>query len=533
MKKSTFITLLLIIFVLMAGTISACFFVRERASDTYQDQEPKQEQKQVEIKAAEETANDDTQRELESMINYNGTLYSLKQVEYNSGLPEEAHALYGAIEESVSRYEKPARNLTTNDALLEGKEVYQYKNERYSDALLVYVDKEKWIYAPYEEVPEELKRYAFRNEQELVYFAIERLEEEGYRLSANDGSDLIQFNALPEEFKKIDVVYEKALDYSPSPRYVQMWYCEEPYRLLVLTQEEEEAISYVPFGSVNYIDRTRSLLSPEFAWVARQAHYRGYRDGLALTAELYAADKFEAGYGDKILSELTGPLGLPCPYTSLTFSGRDVNAQHYPRSYSTEDGELIEKVWKVLNSPDRIEVSEYEGYEDVMDLQFFGMHENERVILLPNDNCKYLGTGKKYCLPQGSYAAISALLTDYTTANYSFTIDEDFLSIDTDSQEELVFMFDIPAKYVLPSVTGDFTGDWALIPTDIKNWDHEGRFGYIQNIYTREGFGPVEISVYFDELLIGISCDGKTELFYTDQSTMDSIDQLTENVRKH
>lgn len=525
MKKSTFIVSLLIIFVLMAGTISAYFFAMGRASATYPDQE------QVEIKATEETADDSVPRELESMINYNGTLYSLKQVAYNSGLPEEPHALYGMIEESVSRYEKPAQNLTTNDALLEGKEVYQYKNERYSDALLVYVDKEKWIYAPYEEVSEELKRYTFRDEQALVDFAIERLEEKGYRLSANDGGDLIRFTALPEEFKRIDGVYEKSLDYSPSPRYAQVWYCAQPYRLLVLTQEEEEGITYVPFGSVNYIDRTRSLLSPEYAWVARQAHYIGHRDGLALNADIYAADYITAEYGDRILEELTGPLGLPCPYTSLTFSGRDVNAQHYPRSYSTEDGELMKKVWAVLNSPDRIEVSEYEGYEDVMDLQFFGMHENERVILLPTDNCKYIGTGKKYCLSKGSYTAISALLTDYTTANYSFTIDEDFLNIDTDSQEKLVFMFDIPAVYISPLITGDFTEDWVLIPTDIKNWDHEGRFGYIQNIYTREGFGPVEISVHFDELMIVVQCDGKSKAYYTDQNTMDSIDQLVQSVR--
>ncbi len=529
MKKSTFIALLLIIFLLMAGTMGAYFFVRGRASDTYRTQEPEQ----AENRAAEEAADESAPRELESMIYYNGTLYSLKLVEYNSGLPEEPHALYGVIEESVSRYEKPTRNLTTNDEILAGKEVYQFRNEIYSDALLVYVYKERWIYAPYEEVPEELKTYSFRDEQELIDFAIKRMEEEGYRLSENDGSDLVQFHALPEEFKRIDGVFEKALDYSSSPRYAQMWYCGQPYRLLVLTQEKEEAIAYVPFGSVTYIDRTRSQLSPEYAWVVTQAHYTGHRDGLALTAELYTSDNIETEFGDKILSELTGPLSMPCPYRSLTFSGRDVNAQHYPRSYSTEDGELIENVWKILNSPDRIEVSEYEGYEDVMDLQFFEGNKSERVILLPNDNCEYLYIGKKYCLAQGSYAAVSALLTDYTTANYSFTIDEDFLNIDTDSQEELVFMFDIPPVYISPSVTGDFTEDWVLIPVDIQNWDHEGRFGYIQNIYTREGFGPVEISVHFDELLIGISCDGKTKLFYTDQSTMDSIDQLVKSVRNN
>lgn len=387
MKKSTFITLLLIIFVLMAGTVSAYFFVRGKASDTYQ----KQNQEQAGNRAAEEAADESTPRELESMIYYNDTLYSLTQVEKHPVFDENRHELYGVIEESVNRYERPVKSLTANDELLVGKELYHFVNELYSDALSVCVDDETWIYAP------------------------------------------------------------------------------------------------------------------------------------------HTADRMDAETGAVIY----GAADAQCPYNSLTFSGRDVNAQHYPRSYSTEDKELINKVWAVLNSSDRIEVSEYEGYEDVMDLQFFGENESERVILLPNDNCKYIGTGKKYCLTQGSYTVISSLLTDYTTANYSFTIDEDFLNIDTDSQEELVFMFDASDVYVSPSVTGDFTEDWVLIPVDIQNWDHEGRFGYIQNIYTREGFGPVEIAVHFDELMIVVQCDGKSKAYYTDQSTMDSIDQLVESVRNH
>lgn len=227
------------------------------------------------------------------------------------------------------------------------------------------------------------------------------------------------------------------------------------------------------------------------------------------------------------------PTAAPFPYESLTFTGRDVNAQHYPRSYSAGDKELIENIWNVLNSPDRLEVSEYETYEDVMDLQFQGQNGNERVVLSPNDNCEFLDTGKKYSLAQGSYATVSSLLTDYTTANYSFTIDEGFLNIDTDSLEPLTFMFDVSPNMVMPSDIGDFTEDWVLIPADIQNWQHEGQFGYIQNIYTKEGFGPVEISVYFDELLIGVNCDGKFTLFYTDQNTMDSIARLVESLKNN
>lgn len=229
-----------------------------------------------------------------------------------------------------------------------------------------------------------------------------------------------------------------------------------------------------------------------------------------------------------VIPEMTA---AQCPYENLTFTGRDVNAQHYPRSYSTEDKELIGGVWSILNSPDRIEVSNYDSYEDVMQLHFESQNKLERVNLFPNDNCEFIDTGKKYCLAPGSYSAISALLTDYTTENCSFVIDENFLSIDTASQETLVFMFNAPpATAVLPIVTGDFTEDWVLAPTEIQNGEHTGRFAYIQGIYTNEGYGPVEVSVYFDEMLIFVTCDGVTKIFSTDQNTLDSIDLLLESI---
>lgn len=221
---------------------------------------------------------------------------------------------------------------------------------------------------------------------------------------------------------------------------------------------------------------------------------------------------------------------IDCPYSSLGFEGRDVNAQHYRRSYSTTDAKLISAIWDIISSDEREEVSDYQSWEDPMYLTFLG-RSTERVNLQPDDYCELVDSGKKYALPPGSYSAISELLTAYTTENYSFTIDENFLNIDTSLPFSIEFYYGQTQRIsAMPYETGDFTEDWVLIPTDIRDWEHTGRFAYIQDIYTKEGFGPVEVSVHFDELLITVSCDGVSKLFSTDQATMDSIDRLLESL---
>lgn len=227
--------------------------------------------------------------------------------------------------------------------------------------------------------------------------------------------------------------------------------------------------------------------------------------------------------------ETTPTATIDCP-SSLDFEGRDVNAQHYPRSYSTTDADLISAVWKIISSNEREEVADYQSWEDTMHLTFLGS-TTERVNIQPDDYCELVDSGKKYSLAPGSYATISKLLTEYTSENCTFFIDENFLNIDTSISFPIEFYFD-QTEYVSAVSTeiGDFTKDWVLVSTDIHDWEHTGRFAYIRDIYTKEGFGPVEVSVHFDELLITVSCDGVSKLFSTDQATMDSIDSLIESL---
>lgn len=221
-----------------------------------------------------------------------------------------------------------------------------------------------------------------------------------------------------------------------------------------------------------------------------------------------------------------------CPYSSLGFEGMDVNAQRYPRSYSTTDGELISEIWNIISGDEREEVSDFHSWEAPMRLTFFG-RTTERVNLQPDEYCELVDSGKKYALPQGSYSAVSALLTEYTTENYSFVIDREFLSVSPYSPETIEIFYDQTKRIcVEPSEIGDFTKDWVLTPTDIENWSHTGRAVGIQGIYTNENNGPVEIGVYFDDMMIIVSCDGVSGLFYTDEATLAAIDSLIKSLEE-
>lgn len=237
-------------------------------------------------------------RELESLIFWGEKLYSLHEIEEYPVYSADEHMLYGVIEESTSRYEEPTTNLMTNDDILVGNKVYQFVNEMYSDALSVDVEGKTWIYIPYVATPEAQKIYFFQNEQDLIYLVIKSMEEYGYYQTDKENHSLLQFSSIPDEFKFLGV-FEKTLDASLLRCSIsQIWYCEEPCRLLVLNQEQMD--NPVPINKLTYIDRLRSQISPEYAWVTSQAHYVGYLDNYGVNAELYSADDISNGYGDFI-----------------------------------------------------------------------------------------------------------------------------------------------------------------------------------------------------------------------------------------
>lgn len=307
MKKkisNTFILTLSIIALIMIGVLIFAAVAGRNTSlsknQALSDLDPVDESPVIDMDSSNpvDVYTEEPARELESMIFWSNKLYSLSQIDEHSVYSDEHHELYGVIEESVSRYEKPAEELTTNDDILVGCEVYHFINEIYNDALSVNVENEIWIYSPYVDVPDDQKVYSFNDEQELLDLVIKTMEEYGYSQVDNESYPLLRFDSLPEEFIEFGVFEKRLGESSQSCSIAQVWYCVRPYRLLVLNQEQMD--NPVPINKLIYIDRLRSQISPEYAWVVSQAHFTGYLDNCSINAELYSSDDVSDGYGNFI-----------------------------------------------------------------------------------------------------------------------------------------------------------------------------------------------------------------------------------------
>lgn len=239
-------------------------------------------------------------RPLQSLIFINDKLYSLVEITPRPFFDQTEYALYGVLEKSVSRYEEPTDELTTNDEVLVGCEVHEHISEKYVEALAVYVDDADWIYAPYEPVPEEEKTYSFESGENLAALAVSSMEKMGYTQIGSDKYELFEFTAIPEDCNNFIGVFEQIMEAPGRYRVVQLWYGTDPYRLLVLSQEHVEVFSPLPYGNLSYIDRTRLPLSPEYAWVISQAHFTGESGYYYLVADLFLSDDISDGYGDFI-----------------------------------------------------------------------------------------------------------------------------------------------------------------------------------------------------------------------------------------
>jgi hypothetical protein len=218
----------------------------------------------------------------------------------------------------------------------------------------------------------------------------------------------------------------------------------------------------------------------------------------------------------------TDALASPCPYNSLKFSGRDVNTQKYDRSYTITDVGLINEVWALVKPGETKNTAEPETAEIGIDMYFYNAEKMEFFTLFPTDYLKDQQTGNFYRLEAGTYGRVSSLLTEYTENNYSFSIDRNFISIDTASPEKLTFMVSGSADpiTVSPSSVGDFTAGWNLKQITPKDGDLGGEVAYIQNVYTKEGFGPVELGIYFDLKLLAVNFDGMSGYFSMDDAAV-------------
>lgn len=232
---------------------------------------------------------------LQSLIFVNGRLYSLVEITSRPFFDQTEYALCGVLKSSVSRYEEPTEELTTNDEVLVGCEVHE--SSEATDALAVYLDDKDWIYTPYEPVPEEEKTYSFESGEELAALAVSSMEKLGYTQIESDKYELFEFAAIPEDCGNYIGVFETILEAPDRYRVVQLWYGTDPYRLLVLSQEHQLELVHTSDRLV-YCDRTRSQLSPKFAWVAFQTRYVGASEYNYLIADLFSAKDLSDGSGD-------------------------------------------------------------------------------------------------------------------------------------------------------------------------------------------------------------------------------------------
>lgn len=240
-----------------------------------------------------------TAHPLQSLIFVNDKLYSLVEITPRPFFDQTEYALYGVLEKSVSRYEEPTEELTTNDEVLVGCEVHEHISEKYVEALAVYVYDADWIYTPYEPVPEEEKTYSFESGENLAALAVSSMEKMGYTQIGSDKYELFEFTAIPEACNNFIGVFEQIMEAPSRYRVVQLWYGTDPYCLLAMSQEHTDIFS-TPYGNMTYIDRSRSQLSPEYAWVISQAHFTGESGYYYLAADLFSSDDISDGYGDFI-----------------------------------------------------------------------------------------------------------------------------------------------------------------------------------------------------------------------------------------
>ena len=305
MKKRVLPILFVIFALLVIAAICIIWFPSHgNAPDlTNTPSEPEQDlESSVIVTGSPEPAIEPTEtqaRPLESLIFVNGRLYSMVEIDTRPFFDQTEYKLYGVIENSVSRYEEPTAELMTNDEMLVGCEVHEHISEKYVEALAVYVGDDDWVYAPYEPVPEEEKIYSFEIGEELAALAVSSMEKMGYTQIDGEKYELFQFAAIPEDCNNFIGVFEHVMEAPDRYRVVQLWYGTAPYRLLVLSQEHVDIFSPLS-GNISYFDRTRSQLSPEYAWVTSQAHFTGDSGYYHIVADLFSSDDISDGYGDFI-----------------------------------------------------------------------------------------------------------------------------------------------------------------------------------------------------------------------------------------
>lgn len=218
-------------------------------------------------------------------------------------------------------------------------------------------------------------------------------------------------------------------------------------------------------------------------------------------------------------------------YSSMRYSGSDINPQKFHSEYETYDKEFIaqveESLRQIILKHTNLKSQSQKGFDILL-------YQDDKTSLSyslkPDDFCEI--NGKFYIMPDGTYKKISKILTDYSA--------EHFCMVDKSTLEELtafetLTIFDTRNIYfvIKPDALGDFKTAW-----NVDSWDEAGdieslkRFGSFEGVEGYENGGKNRyISIMGSKNLI-VSFFTELNIVQIEKDGIIKNYRLSENVMK-
>lgn len=212
-------------------------------------------------------------------------------------------------------------------------------------------------------------------------------------------------------------------------------------------------------------------------------------------------------------------------YITLSYCGIDTNPQRMTLSYDVvSDSEFVTQIWNELDYKSWTERQEGSVAQVAISLSFSGGDNSLNLEIDPND----VGWLRKpydknipenypyFDIPAGTYERIKNLLTEYTSEYFMPEISIELLDIDTESDIPISFVSGEITVGLSPERAGEFTEDWQTDTWEelkVENMSYSSNTISIHNIYSKDGRGPVDITIDKELLLAVIHCQGLSKIY--------------------